>query len=82
MALWYDGVRATKVSHALSIVLKGRVESPYRLLAIAVVGSAYAAHATVSQVWCDWAEIEADAMGVLVCDEPCCDWTKRRLDCA
>lgn len=63
---WYDGVRSTRVTHALSVALKCRVEDPWRLLAIAVVGQAFCDGLPVDQRWVELADINAEAMGILV----------------
>ncbi len=65
-ANWYDRVRATPVTHALSLALKMHVQDPWRLLAIAVVGQAYCDGEPVWEWWVDLADIDAERMGVQV----------------
>lgn len=63
---WNMANRSNPVTHALSLALKMRVDDPYRLLAIAVVGLAVHDGQPIDQVWTDLADIDAQAMGVAV----------------
>lgn len=63
---WNVANRSNTVTHALTLALKGRVENPYRLLAIAVVGMAFYDGLPVHAFWADMADIDAGAMGFRV----------------